>query len=1055
MTDTKEKKSELPLANIGYLLLMVVVGGLFVGQDPFHESRPDKQMDLAWEYSGLQDVEARLWQDPLEAVSHSQSSQQILLAGDQIFIAPQKSNLPAINGHITDDSISIEDWLSQLGKHLGSGETVVFMAVMLPGGPYVEDGETRRRLRYAVLSGFNAALDFVPEDAEHIGVFRAGTASKVVFEAVARPKSVLGKNSPPAYILYLNSSDYTEHPYENLTKVFKPILSLCTNNHINCHVNLLGPSDSELLRNLAMEIHENRFHPDPMPKNFRVYSPRATLDENRLLVGKDGEISLPEYLDYEASRNKELLTRFFREIGLNFTRTTATDTELAKAMATELIARGVISGNQASSGDKHVVLLSEKETLYGWHIGDTFAEYIVGCYRDDVIDAKSKQACEDNKSEIIDQFSYFRGLDGEHPRKTGNAASNPNRLDEAQHGVSKDTQEEMERADGDSQFDYVRRLVNKLELLERQLNSKSSSIGAIGILGSDVYDKLLVLEAVHDRFPHVLFFTTGMDARFLHPDQNKFARNLIVVSSFGLELAKQWQRDIPPFRDSTQTGYFLSTEMALWDSFYSPDQQAACSPNSKPGEIIDNPRIHEIGRTKAFDLPPAAKIAANIPEAGKNRSKAQVNNECAPMRIPTPYTSEIHPQYTTNLPIKKQLPAILAMSAFFVWAVWGFFNQWLAKTGNGTVKYQIARRQQLSTTGLLLAGLTAIAYGASGLLGANPAIPVEPWSFSEGVSMWPSEIVRFLAIIVAFNGLVDAYHWPTTIRAHLRHKFGFSKQFAASEFNFACKPLILGLGRNRLAPQGKFLISRKLIFAGKFLLICLFSVFLIRGFGILNIPFRGETISQINAFLMFLLLIIFICSYILIMGRTQEVIRYIEEKNSDFVTIIWPFQSRSLFASQVNMPDIQLHEWVTIRLISELTVEANRLLLYPMLVLALHVLSRLSYFDNWITPPGLLLALLLGFVYIFYCDFRLKTMAEEVEKNAMSGLRKRLVRSYANTGSTVAAQLAQLVDRSESYAQNAYKPFLHRPVFQGLILVIAAAALDYSDYGSLVMKLFK
>jgi hypothetical protein len=46
------------------------------------------------------------------------------------------------------------------------------------------------------------------------------------------------------------------------------------------------------------------------------------------------------------------------------------------------------------------------------------------------------------------------------------------------------------------------------------------------------------------------------------------------------------------------------------------------------------------------------------------------------------------------------------------------------------------------------------------------------------------------------------------------------------------------------------------------------------------------------------------------------------------------------------------------------------------------------------------------------------------------------------------------VENSASYAKQAYKPFFKRPIFQGLILVIVAAALDYFDYGLLVSRLF-
>jgi hypothetical protein len=81
--------------------------------------------------------------------------------------------------------------------------------------------------------------------------------------------------------------------------------------------------------------------------------------------------------------------------------------------------------------------------------------------------------------------------------------------------------ENLEEANGDSQFDYVRRLASQIDELDRNINHSSNahSIRAIGILGSDVYDKLLVAEALH-KFPDAVFFTNGMDARLLEPKNN-------------------------------------------------------------------------------------------------------------------------------------------------------------------------------------------------------------------------------------------------------------------------------------------------------------------------------------------------------------------------------------------------------------------------------------------------------------------------------------------------------------------------------------------------------
>ena len=46
-----------------------------------------------------------------------------------------------------------------------------------------------------------------------------------------------------------------------------------------------------------------------------------------------------------------------------------------------------------------------------------------------------------------------------------------------------------------------------------------------------MHDKLLVLQALHEDFADRVFFTTDVDARYLHPRTQAFTRNLVVARS--------------------------------------------------------------------------------------------------------------------------------------------------------------------------------------------------------------------------------------------------------------------------------------------------------------------------------------------------------------------------------------------------------------------------------------------------------------------------------------------------------------------------------------------
>jgi hypothetical protein len=141
-----------------------------------------------------------------------------------------------------------------------------------------------------------------------------------------------------------------------------------------------------------------------------------------------------------------------------------------------------------------------------------------------------------------------------------------------------------------NQFDYLSRLGDRIEDLDSDLfRNEGGSVTAIGIVGGDTYDTLMILQALRPKLPNALFFTTGLDSRFWDSSELKWSRNLIVASGYGLQLNRELQGQVPPFRNSVQTAQFAAVLAAL----------------KVPGLIEGMeipPRRFEIGRTGPVDL---------------------------------------------------------------------------------------------------------------------------------------------------------------------------------------------------------------------------------------------------------------------------------------------------------------------------------------------------------------------------------------------------------------------------------------------------------------------
>ena len=131
-------------------------------------------------------------------------------------------------------------------------------------------------------------------------------------------------------------------------------------------------------------------------------------------------------------------------------------------------------------------------------------------------------------------------------------------------------------------------------------------IKAIGVVGSDIYDKLLVLQALRRAFPRYIFFTTDLDARLTDGQNLPWTREMVVGSSLGLSLRPELQGSVPPFRDTYQTATYYSTMQAV-KRFLSETAKPEAGNGATANTDIElswtrHPHVFEIGRTQPFDL---------------------------------------------------------------------------------------------------------------------------------------------------------------------------------------------------------------------------------------------------------------------------------------------------------------------------------------------------------------------------------------------------------------------------------------------------------------------
>lgn len=588
--------------NTWVTVLVVMATGMFayfhISQQPVGEKQQMKSPP-GISLIGDQNFPARLWEDPIAATERREISQ---------------------NG--------LNDLRRQISQRREEGLQIQILGIFVDGFAYPEDREVRRRLRYAAQMAF-ACRDYKPADRNDLGSvslpWPKGSELEQVTSDILEPKverrirpenqqtvsdkqllvnipfewlflssdilipkvelrihsenqQTISDKQPlvnipfewfflsqektvgkAVLVLWLKEQDFADFPLTRLLRLRK---ALCTSSlppiqgesmtglPAGCEINgqnqiidfkIIGPRSLDMLERMDKDLKRVK------PKDSEEDLKNIKNEVGKLLAGSKDPMCLAcSRFGFPREEPKDdLLAKWISavdESGIN----------TIPVLLDELKLRGVDSKDQSN----HLVaIFHEGDTLYGRACSQAFC-----------------------KMRPLTRI-YLRGLDGlsarriEEETKPKNRESNSeSSQDEKPSSGAKGVS--VDHSEGDHQFDYARRMA---EALGEECNGKSPK--AIGIFGSDVGDKLILLKAMRKQFSgDTNFFTTELDDRYLDPSVLPDTRNLIVASTYPLDPRKAFvDRDkekdkqelvasiskIPPFRDSTQTALFFACLKAL------------------------------------------------------------------------------------------------------------------------------------------------------------------------------------------------------------------------------------------------------------------------------------------------------------------------------------------------------------------------------------------------------------------------------------------------------------------------------------------------------------
>lgn len=926
------------------LVLATAVWGIMNLGEGLKSGRPPEVASGTYPSAGSQKVIARLWQDPFEAFKSLTNG----AAADPAKTTPRST----VSGDSRGQWEVLRSDFERRTK--GTQQTVSILGVTLEGTPYPADAEVRRRLRYAVeLAVLNS--DFAPEDRNHIGVAAVALTNSVTavgrlqfaFEWFQATQTAAGSRPPLLLVLWLREDDFAAEPLPTLGSLLA--LLGVPDAPAKPSLYLMGPRSSDTLRALVNTCPTNSSWRDLAQQGrFRIFSPEATAPDFLLFPDNGTDATA------NASAGRPETTRRLASVlGTNvFENWIATDCQLTELIVKELWNRS--RQQRLASGDV-IVLVSEADTFYGRAL-PAAVEWAL----------KTTQPGDTTSSPSIEvvRFAYLRGLEGTKAASLADAKAtvpfSPTATPEVV--VAAALQKSSEKAQGESQTDYAERLADWLRREDRLLRqTQANRIYAVGLTGSDVYDKLILLRALRKKLPEALFFTTDLDARLWSPEELKHTRNLLVASAYGIEPDVQadlfLQRELfPTFRDGYQTAVFRACRKAL-------------------GELTEQPNLngdlYEIGRHGPVKLRLASASDDRRPEG----------------LLPEPVT------------------VVWALATFVV----GWFLLRLPGSFRGPSPADSDRGQAFLAVSVAVLGAAAIlAYGVARIVAEQPG--EEPWVLGAGISIWPTELIRVVSIFAAVVFLV------ATHQGHRRHgRRLWQDYFADEDFDVmlrrgsAKKPtgwwarmvdpfrtcriglepgrriearevfefyLRQGQTRRRYLRAGCLSVGY-----GGFLLLSVMAMrdmpdlLCIRGQWSAAID-RGTLVATVALFLLVLF-------YVLDASRLAGTLLNCLAKHPT----TWPAALTTAHARSKGLRGADMEGWLDVRFAADKTRETGRLMYYPFLIFLLLLLSRNSYFENWTWPRSLIVVFVLNFIIAAICWALVRDSARHVQRAALRELR--------------------------------------------------------------------
>jgi hypothetical protein len=1043
----------------GIITLLVAVLGLVISHPSLESQRPTPAGGDGKVLAPDGSVPARLWQDPLAATLRAPPTERTIASVVNDAPRPAEGN---------DDTAG------------GRPRPVLFLFDCLPPEDSPEAMETRRRERYATLSALSTA-GYRPTESDRVRFASlAGKGGKGLFAADGARGTRDGLRPQEAGLLipYEWAGPLADEP--KAVRDARGYRAVCV-----LWVGLLPDASRQLplVRALRQAL------PARWPRNGprcrfaitgRIGSSQLAAmlhaDEPLAEPGREAEDGITLYVTSSTAPFVRAVAP--RAAGLAVEYVIDTDQRLVASLIEELDNRRLAV--RAADDTNPIAVVAEWDTDYGRQMHRLFDDTISPPA--DGTEPHAGGPAPRGRPPHVHHYSYLRGLDGKvlggaEPKAGVSSDAGGNPESGPKPPAAKPTAGEGE---GEPQIDYLRRLAGRMKADHEQYK-------AIAVVGSDVYDKLLLLRALRPSFPEAVFLTTDLDVRLLQPADFETTRNLLIASHFGLALNNHLQQKVAPFRSSYDTASYFGCLRAV--GFPGVVTHPPGSEDSRNDAVALIP-VPPQGPADGPKVPPGVHLL--VPNAG---SSARMPVHLTAVGRHGPYELTLRDQDPIGPPSARVRPwasrqgrpwlflgiaVVVGLLLYPVSRPWQGFLHW-ATTPARDLAARLSRaaprpagvadegapaepaRWSWHYPGAVLAaalgaGLLALIYHAHTHEGG------EPFELFEGLSIWPTVILRLVACGLCVYYVATAAEDLVKRNSGLRDEFSLapSKREPAAgrlgaawaAFRLGCRawtrqppePADVSKLYEEFAAQGSLgsRAWRTALMAGLNLVL---FVLLWWVFNPTVLQARGDIAR--TCYVVVLLLTLLAGAGLLMFVVDCTLLSY------RFVTCLvrqqgrtWPpalvartagrwglsLRTADGTAEVPQAPAIEeaVGQWLLIRLIDDVTNVVARMIYYPFVVLLVLIVAQNRLFDDWHWNTPLALMALFNAGAAVVCGVMLQRAAKGARAKALEALDD-LLRQRAGDD-PLRDKFAQIRADVEGTTTGAFASFSQNPVVGAILL---------------------